>query len=126
MQLVQPTDFNSRDFVVGNDITINRTPLRYPLSWGVGRVGAHEDHEDRRSLFVTKDGLGYIHLDFRVSTNGVLVIARIPDNAPTPISLIEVQVGGGSVWVERGSREIKSYQVSRNTRHIINIPGIFA
>ena len=61
------------------------------------------------------------------------VIAKLPPDAPVPAELVESQVWVGdnntSVWIDKGSRDVKIFGVSDpkmfNKRIIISIPGIF-
>lgn len=80
-------------------------------------------------------GVGILKVDFVIlkSVGQGYTIATLPDDAPKPVELIESQVWVGnvytSIWMNKGSSEIKIYATNNaeiyNKRIIINIPGIF-
>lgn len=80
-------------------------------------------------------GVGIFKIDFKVVAPVAWrdVIAKLPSDAPVPVELVESQVWVGdnntSVWIEKGSRDVKIFGVSDskmfNKRIIISIPGIF-
>ena len=77
-------------------------------------------------------GQALMHMDFDVvnpPASGAVVF-RLPPEAPTPVSLSEVQVvpgqqNEGSVAIDPGSRDVKFWSFgasARGRRYIINIP----
>lgn len=85
--------------------------------------------------YSSSTGVGIFKIDFKVTSkvNWRDVIAKLPPEAPVPAELIETQVWVGnnntSVWIEKGSRDVKIFGVSDpnmfNKRIIVSIPGIF-
>ena len=85
--------------------------------------------------YSSSTGVGIFKIDFKVVAPVALrdVIAKLPSYAPVPVELVESQVWVGdnntSVWIEKGSRDVKIFGVSDskmfNKRIIISIPGIF-
>lgn len=85
--------------------------------------------------YSSSTGIGIFKIDFKVVAPVTWrdVIAKLPSDAPVPVELVESQVWVGdnntSVWIEKGSRDVKIFGVSDskmfNKRIIISIPGIF-
>lgn len=104
-------------------------PKIYDVIWGVATAGA--PGAVRGSLEYSKvSGFGKLHLDMNVpaagSGNGV-ALCSLPNDAPTPISLLEVSVDSNnhSVYVEPSSRIIKGWGVQGNKRYILDIVGFW-
>lgn len=85
--------------------------------------------------YSSSTGVGIFKIDF-IAVAPVAwstVIAKLPPEAPVPAELVETQVWIGdnytSVWIDKGSRDIKTFGISDpkmlNKRIIISIPGIF-
>lgn len=85
--------------------------------------------------YSSSTGVGIFKIDFKVVAPVAWrdVIAKLPSDAPVPVELVESQVWVGdnntSVWIEKGSRDVKIFGVSDskmfNKRIIISITGIF-
>ena len=85
--------------------------------------------------YSSSTSVGIFKIDFKVVAPVAWrdVIAKLPSDAPVPVELVESQVWVGdnntSVWIEKGSRDVKIFGVSDskmfNKRIIISIPGIF-
>ena len=85
--------------------------------------------------YSSSTGIGIFKIDFKVVAPVAWrdVIAKLPSDAPVPVELVESQVWVGdnntSVWIEKGSRDVKIFGVSDskmfNKRIILSIPGIF-
>lgn len=85
--------------------------------------------------YSSSTGVGIFKIDFKVVAPVAWrdVIAKLPSDAPVPVELVESQVWVGdnntSVWIDKGSRDVKIFGVSDskmfNKRIIISIPGIF-
>lgn len=85
--------------------------------------------------YSSSTGVGIFKIDFKVVAPVAWrdVIAKLPSDAPVPVELVESQVWVGdnntSVWIDKGSREVKIFGVTDpkmfNKRIIISIPGIF-
>lgn len=77
--------------------------------------------------------IGVIHLDFTVpegkTARGNLF--SLPEKAPVPTSLIELQsatpstTGNGGIWMGKGSRMIQTDAITAQGRYVINILGFF-
>lgn len=81
---------------------------------------------DRRWFqYNPKSQEGRIKLDFTYLGSGD-VCFNIPQNAPTPIDLIEFQgLGGSTMYISKNSRDIKCTGMTKGTRYIFNLSGIF-
>lgn len=85
--------------------------------------------------YSSSTGVGILKLDMKVMSNVAKseIVAKLPDDAPVPVTLIESQVWIGnnytSVWVDPNSRVVRMSSTTDpslfNKRIIINIPGIF-
>lgn len=97
----------------------------YLLAWGDNISAGYNDSVARRNLTV-KNGIGIIHLDFKTNANGGnLLVARLPDDAPTYEMMCDVNiVSGGHVWINAGKREIYAAGIKANTRIIVDIVGV--
>lgn len=85
--------------------------------------------------YSSSTGVGIFKIDFKI-IRGVpkgFIIAKLPDNSPVPVELVESQVWVGntstSVWIDKGSNLVKISATSNNDifnkRIILSIPGIF-
>lgn len=94
------------------------------------------DRSPRVTLtYSSSTGVGIFKIDFMAVAPVAwsTVIAKLPPDAPVPAELVESQVWIGddftSVWIDKGSRDIKTWGVSNskmfNKRIILSIPGIF-
>ena len=85
--------------------------------------------------YSSSTGVGILKLDMKVMSNVAKsdIVAKLPDDAPAPVTLIESQVWVGnaftSVWVDPNAKVIRMSATTDssifNKRLIINIPGIF-
>lgn len=116
------------------DITVYRGTFTEPTKVKEG------DFETAVSPRVTltyssSTGVGILKVDFKfVSfTSKNTIIAKLPDDAPVPVELVESQVWIGdtftSIWIDKSNRVIRTFGTADtnmlNKRIIINIPGIF-
>ena len=111
---------------------------KFLLSWlatgtttvtGNGNQGGHRHYMD----YDPNTKIGVIHLDFTVpegkTARGNLF--SLPEKAPVPTSLIELQsatpstTGNGGIWMDKGSRMIQTDAITAQGRYIINILGFF-
>lgn len=105
--------------------TLSNPPVKsYMLAWGDNMQAGYNDSIARRNLSV-KNGVGIIHLDFIASlANGIVVVATLPDNAPTFEALCDVNIiSGGHIWISEGQRAIYAAGIKANTRIIVDIVG---
>lgn len=104
-------------------VPVSKVISRFPLTW-TGNARGQDGNENRRVLQVSTVGMGIIHLDMQITNTGT--IATLPNDAPTPVSLIEMQLGDGSVYIDGGSRNvIATGNVQRNKRYIVDMVGFF-
>lgn len=85
--------------------------------------------------YSSSTGVGILKLDMKIMSNVAKseIVAKLPDDAPAPVTLIESQVWIGnnftSVWVDPNSKVVRMSATTDpelfNKRIIINIPGIF-
>lgn len=77
--------------------------------------------------------IGTIHLDFTVPAGKTATgnLFSLPEKAPVPTSLIELQsatpstTGNGGIWIDKGSRMVQTDAITAQGRYIINILGFF-
>lgn len=136
MKVIQPIDLHTDDFNISNGkVRVVKNVEKYNLTYEssavfTDHIGRTIDATNRLYLQVS-DGLGKIHIDGKFVT-GVSnrVIARLPDNAPVPKSLIEVgmYIGDsfGSVWVNPNSRHVYASGFPTNKRIVVDLIGFFA
>lgn len=134
--VITAADLHPADFVVTENkvrALVERNEFHGEWSRGFTSGSGQANNLLHRKM-VVQNGFGIIHLDFKrtSSTNdeerGGQIILRLPNTAPTPVALIETQLhDGGSVWIDPGSRTIKTNrgQATTNTRYIIDLIGFF-
>lgn len=83
---------------------------------------------DGRCVLTVQNGYGTFHIDFiRTKGSGTSNLAKLPDNAPTPDSLLEVQLfDGTTVYIDAQSRIVKAKNVANNQRYIVDLTGYFS
>lgn len=136
MKIIRPEDLHTDDFLIErNKVRVKKELKKYNLTYEnasrfVDHIGRTIDATNRLYLQVL-DGMGKIHIDGKLVTatsNGV--IARLPADAPVPLSLIEtaVYVGEafGSVWVNAGTREVYTNGLPVGKRIVVDLVGFFA
>lgn len=136
MKIIQPTDLHADDFLIERDkVRVKKVLKNYNLKYTdasrfADNIGKTNDAANRLYLQIL-DGMGKIHIDGKLlKTTSVGVIARLPDDAPTPLSLIEagVYIGDafGSVWVNAKSRDIFTNGFPVGKRIVVDLVGFFA
>lgn len=136
MKIIRPEDLHTDDFLIErNKIRVKKELKKYNLTYEnasrfTDHIGRTSDATNRLYLQVL-DGMGKIHIDGKLVTatsNGV--IARLPKDAPVPLSLIEMgmYVGEafGSVWVNAGTREVYTNGLPVGKRIVVDLVGFFA
>lgn len=136
MKIIRPEDLHADDFLIErNKVRVKKELKKYNLTYEnasrfTDHIGRTTDATNRLYLQVL-DGMGKIHIDGRLVTatsNGV--IARLPKDAPVPLSLIEMgmYVGEafGSVWVNAGTREVYTNGLPVGKRIVVDLVGFFA
>ena len=136
MKIIRPEDLHTDDFLVERDkVRVKRVLKKYNLKYTdasrfADNVGNTNDAANRLYLQML-DGMGKIHIDGKLLTpTSVGVIARLPDDAPTPLSLVEagVYIGDtfGSIWVTANSRDIVTNGLPVGKRIVVDLVGFFA
>lgn len=113
-----------------NTPTTNNEVKVYNIIWGIATQGAPSKTSRGYLEYSQLSGFGKLHLDMTIPSNvaNSTVICTLPNDAPTPISLLEVAVGtGGSIYVEPDTRYIKCWGVTSTTtkRYIIDLVGFW-
>ncbi|MGX2956425.1 hypothetical protein ACWIYZ_04955 [Ursidibacter arcticus] len=110
----------------GLDVNAGGEVREYTCTWTNGARSGANDSRERRLLQVNNSNLGILHLDFIVPRRTVMNMVELPNGAPTPTRLIEVQTrDGGFVWIEANSRIVKTKECQTNTRYVIDLIGFF-
>lgn len=136
MKIIRPEDLHTDDFLIErNKVRVKKELKKYRLTYEnasrfTDHIGRTTDANNRLYLQVL-DGMGIIHIDGKLATatsNGV--IARLPADAPVPLSLIEsgqyVGETFGSVWVNAGTREVYISGIPVGKRIVVDLVGFFA
>lgn len=136
MKIISPEDLHTSDFLIEHDkVRVKKDLKKYNLKYTdasrfADNIGKTNDAANRLYLQIL-DGMGKIHIDGKLlKTTSVGVIARLPDDAPTPLSLIEagMYIGDafGSVWVNAKSRDIFTNGFPVGKRIVVDLVGFFA
>lgn len=135
MKVVQDLDFHDDDFViVGNKVRTRKVGKSFKLDFISGKDvitannDADYDKQERRQLTVL-DGIGKIHLDFKMvqNTGARRPLFRLPADAPRNLELIETQVwDGSSVWVNAGDKIVYGNGLQAGRRYILDLIGFFS
>lgn len=135
-KVITPADLATTDFVIENDkVHVVHTMQEYQVT--LSRYFTHNGNDaDLRKIVRILNGQGIIHLDVRRAINHTSTwIGTLPSACPAPTHLVEVTVMGiglsgqtvapGTVYIDRGSREIMSTGLVANARYVVNLPAIF-
>lgn len=136
MRIIRPEDLHTSDFLIERDkVRVKRELKKYNLMYTdasrfADNVGNTNDAAKRLYLQML-DGMGRIHIDGKLLTpTSVGIIARLPDDAPTPLSLVEagVYIGDtfGSIWIPANSRDIFTNGLPVGKRIVVDLVGFFA
>lgn len=127
-------DLHCGNFLGVEDVQTNNTPTSsneikvYNIIWGIATQGAPSNTSRGYLEYSQSSGFGKLHLDMNIpntASNGV-AICTLPNDAPTPISLLEVAVTpSGSIYVEPNTREVKCWGVATPKRYIIDLVGFW-
>ena len=134
MKVVQDLDLHDEDFIVENNKVRTRKIVKsYKLDFAAGKDTITTNHpndydsQNRRQLTVL-DGMGKIHLDFKM-VKGIgprQALFKLPANAPKNLELIETQLWDGtSVWVDAGSPWVMGNSLKAGQRYIVDLIGFF-
>ena len=136
MKIIRPEDLHTSDFLIERGkVRVKKELKKYNLKYTdasrfADNIGKTTDAANRLYLQML-DGMGKIHIDGKLITpTSVGIIARLPDDAPTPLSLIEagVYIGDtfGSIWVNANSRDIFTNGLPVGKRIVVDLVGFFA
>lgn len=135
MKVVQDLDFHDDDFVIqGNKVRTRKIGKSFKLDFISGKDvittnnDLDYDKQERRQLTVL-DGIGKIHLDFKMvqSAGSRRPLFRLPADAPRNLELIETQVwDGSSVWVNAGDKIVYGNGLQAGRRYILDLIGFFS
>lgn len=135
MKVVQDLDFHDDDFILENNkVRTRKVGRTYKLDFFSGKDtittnnDVDYDKQERRQLTVL-DGMGKIHLDFKMVKNASTrqPLFRLPANAPRNLELIETQVwDGSSVWVNAGDKIVYGAGLKAGQRYILDLIGFFS
>ena len=134
MKVVQGLDLHEDDFTIqSGKVRTLKTAKSYKLEFAAGKdmITSHNpadyEQQGRRQLTVL-DGMGKIHLDFRMVKNigPRQSLFRLPPDAPKNLELIETQLWDGtSVWVDAGSPWVMGNGLKAGQRYIVDLIGFF-
>ena len=135
MKVVQDLDLHDDDFIIeGNKVRTRKVGRTYKLDFVFGKDtittnnDADYENQNRRQLTVL-DGMGKIHLDFKMVKNASIkqALFKLPADAPRNLELIETQVwDGSSVWLDANSKIVYGSGLKANTRYILDLIGFFS
>ena len=134
MKVVQDLDFHDDDFLIeGNKVRTRKVGKTFKLEFASGKDVvttnnvADYENQNRRQLTVL-DGMGKIHLDFKMVVNAGTrrALFTLPANAPKNLELIETQTwDGSSVWLDANSKVVFGNGLKAGQRYIIDLIGFF-
>lgn len=136
LRYVELDQLSESDFiglVKDNKLTIHLKPKPVEVnSWvtntPANNIATFVDTQDGRKRLQVKDGFGLLHLDFfaRTANLGVNGTWRLPENSPTPKSLIEIQTyDRGTIWIAANSRVIRWSGLTSGNRYIVDLVGFW-
>lgn len=135
MKVAQDIDFHDDDFIIENNkVRTRKVGKSYKLDFLLGKdvITTNNDRDydkqERRQLTVL-DGIGKIHLDFKMVQNSgnLRPLFKLPANAPRNLELIETQVwDGASVWLNAGSNVVYGSGLREGQRYILDLIGFFS
>lgn len=125
MKVLQQIDFHPDDFeVVNGKLRFKQATKSYTLEFTKTVIPWNNNRDLGSRQCNIRNGFGIIHLDFKKTSAGNH-IATLPNDCPTPISLIETQLhDGSSVYINKNSRTVYC-NGAVDTRYIVNIKGYF-
>nr|DAV68836.1 MAG TPA: hypothetical protein [Caudoviricetes sp.] len=135
MKVAQDIDFHDDDFIIENNkVRTRKIGKSFKLDFILGKdvITTNNDRDydkqERRQLTVL-DGIGKIHLDFKMvkDSGNLRPLFRLPANAPRNLELIETQVwDGASVWLNAGNNVVYGSGLREGQRYILDLIGFFS
>lgn len=127
-------DLHCSNFIAGELETdveqdkLNEVKL-YHIIWGLAQPGSDGTLSRGYLEYNAATGFGKLHIDMMIPANvgAGTTICKLPNDAPVPISLIEVVPSGtgGSIYIEPSSRDIKIWGVAGPKRYICDLVGFW-
>lgn len=127
-------DLHCSNFIAGELETdveqdkLNEVKL-YHIIWGLAQPGSGGTLSRGYLEYNAATGFGKLHIDMMIPANvgAGTTICKLPNDAPVPISLIEVVPSGtgGSIYIEPSSRDIKIWGVAGPKRYICDLVGFW-
>lgn len=135
-KIITPADLSPTDFVIqDNQVHVIHTMQEYQVT--LSKYFTHNGNDaNLRKIVRILNGQGIIHLDVRraIKHNSTWV-GTLPSACPAPTHLVEVAAVGiasngqvvapGTIFIDRGSREIMSTGLQYDVRYIVNLPAVF-
>lgn len=135
MKVAQDIDFHDDDFIIENNkVRTRKVGKSFKLDFILGKdvITTNNDRDydkqERRQLTVL-DGIGKIHLDFKMvkDSGNLRPLFKLPANAPRNLELIETQVwDGASVWLNAGNNVVYGNGLTAGRRYILDLIGFFS
>lgn len=135
MKVAQDIDFHDDDFIIENNkVRTRKVGKSFKLDFILGKdvITTNNDRDydkqERRQLTVL-DGIGKIHLDFKMvkDSGNLRPLFKLPANAPRNLELIETQVwDGASVWLNAGNNVVYGSGLREGQRYILDLIGFFS
>ena len=133
-KVIRPEDLHDDDFdIVDNKVRVRPTIKIYDLKYAapdtVITTQSPVDYAKIGRHYLSVAGIqGNIHVDFKmgIDSGPRRALYQLPQDAPTPVQLIEEQTfDGSSIWVDAGSRTVMGNGLKAGTRYILNLGGYF-
>lgn len=133
-KVIRPEDLHDDDFdIVGNKVRVAPTIKIYELKYAapdtVITTQNKQDYDQVGRHYLSVAGIhGNIHVDFKmvVDSGPRRPLFQLPNEAPTPVQLIEEQTfDGSSIWVDAKTRTVMGNGLKAGTRYILNLGGYF-
>lgn len=125
MQVVNKDALHPQDFEeVSGKVRIKKQTKSYLLTFKNGTQPWNNNTANGLRQCNIRNSFGIIHLDFK-KTGSNPIVAELPSDCPTPLSLIEDQLhDGNTVYIDGGSRVVRCYGAT-NVRYVVNLVGYF-
>lgn len=135
-KVLTPGDLSTDDFDIQNGkVHAVHTMQEYQVT--LSRYFTHNGNDaNLRKIVRILNGQGIIHLDVRRAISHTSTwVGTLPNECPAPTHLVEATVVGiglngqsvapGTIYIDRGSRNIMSTGLVENARYVVNLPAIF-
>lgn len=134
--VLTPSDLHSDDFAIersGSDggLIVRVKPkdiVTYDAVRPAETVARFANNDGARHRLALNGKFGYLHLDFiaKKTTCGFSDRFSLPNDAPTPISLIEAMTAdGGAIFVGANTRSIRWNNLTVDKRYVVDLIGFW-